>query len=50
MEEENSVLRNVITNMQKCLNKIDNDERSKNVIITGLPEADDRRGKKELRH
>ena len=40
LEEENTVLRNVVTNMQKSLNKIDSDVRSKNVIITGLPESE----------
>ena len=40
MEEENTVLRSTISNMQKSLNKIDVNVRNKNVIITGLPEAD----------
>ena len=39
-EEENEVLRKTISNMQRCLNKIDSDVRNKNVIITGLPEGD----------
>ena len=40
LEEENSVLKNVVVNMQKSLNKIDSDVRMKNVIITGLPEGE----------
>ena len=39
LEEENTVLRNVVTNMQRSLNRIDSDIRNKNVIITGLPEG-----------
>ena len=38
MEEENTILRSTISNMQKSLNRIDSDTRNKNVIITGLPE------------
>ena len=40
LEEENTVLRNVVTNMQRCLNRLDSDVRNKNVIITGLPEGE----------
>ena len=40
LEEENSVLRSAVINMQKSLNRIDSDVRNKNVIITGLPEVE----------
>ena len=39
LEEENYVLRGVVTNMQKCLNILDNNERSKNIIVSGVPEG-----------
>ena len=40
IEEENTVLRDTICNMQKSLNKMDSNVRNKNVIITGLPEGE----------
>ena len=40
MDEENEVLRKTVSNMQKCLNKVDSAVRNKNVIITGLPEGE----------
>ena len=38
LQDDNNVLRGVITSMQQCLNKLDNDERNKNIIISGIPE------------
>lgn len=40
IQEENNVLKNVVINMQKCLNKLDSDERNNNAMISGVPEAD----------
>ena len=40
LQDENNVLRQTVTNIQKSLNKIDSDVRNKNVIITGLPEEE----------
>ena len=39
-EEDNKTLRLIVTNMQRCLNKLDADERNNNVIISGLPERE----------
>ena len=39
LEEDNNILRGVVTSMQKCLNKLDSDERKKNIIISGVPET-----------
>ena len=39
LEEDNNILRGVVTSMQKCLNKLDSDERNKNIIISGVPET-----------
>ena len=36
--EENFVLKDIITNMQRCINKSNSETRDKNVIITGVPE------------
>ena len=40
IEEENTVLRDTISNMQKSLNRVDSEVRNKNVVITGLPEGE----------
>ena len=40
LQDENSVLRQTVMNIQKSLNKIDSEVRNKNVIITGLPEEE----------
>ena len=40
LADENDVLRQTVTNIQKSLNKIDSDVRNKNVIIMGLPEEE----------
>ena len=36
--EENFILKDIITNMQRCINKSNSETRDKNVIITGVPE------------
>ena len=38
-DDENAVLKDIIVNMQSCLNKSDSDKRNKNVIIQGIPEG-----------
>ena len=35
-----STLRYAVANIQKCLNKIDNDKRNLNAIVFGFPETD----------
>ena len=36
--EENFVLKDILTNMQRCINKSDSETSDKNVIITEVPE------------
>ena len=38
-DDGNAVLKDIIVNMQSCLNKSDSDIRNKNVIIQGIPEG-----------
>ena len=37
-DEENNTLKSIIINMQRCLNKIDGNERNLNLIISGVSE------------
>ena len=39
-DEDNAILKEIIRNMQRSLNKSDSDIRNKNIIITSLPEGD----------
>lgn len=39
-KEKNETLTNIVVEMQKSLNKIDNNDRVKNMIISGLPEGE----------
>ena len=39
-DDQINTMKSTIVNMQKCLNKIDDDDRKFNVMISGLPEAD----------
>ena len=36
-DKDNSILKEIVTNMQKCLNRSDSETRNKNIIILGLP-------------